>query len=436
MNHQNPGLFTVLAIVAVVLFLLAGGMFLNRMLTDPPESAESTESTELTESHEIPELTESLESQEIPESTEFTESAKSETLSLEDLRMYPNGDYIVGKDIPAGFYLLIANHYENTWNSGEYEDYGDLYFEVYQNSKISSSSKLRADWVQNSHYLELEDGQHLHFSHAELYHVPDDRRILPDAFRKSGMYQVGRDLEPGDYELTGHQEYGGSYAVYDSAKPGAVPVYVGNYIDIGTTDTVRLAEGQFLEMSFCRISRKLPDASVSSDSPDAPELSGYSGYLEGAYVIGEDLPAGLYVAVYDETGNGVFNLNVYAQDALDESAVIGGYSRNFRYVDLQDGQYLTFSKAQLYPVQTKSAPLGDPYGKPGMYLVGRDLPAGTYTIEPESGLSGDFGMTAVYDSAGADAKLLFSGLIRSETGTVEVHDGEFLELRNCHLKRE
>ncbi|MDE5769993.1 MAG: hypothetical protein K2H82_11475 [Oscillospiraceae bacterium] len=382
---KNNSLFAALAVIAVVMLFLAGGFFVNRMFADKPES----------------EMIESIE-----ESTEFSYHCQSGN-SLTGLPAYPSGDYRIGKDIPAGCYLLIADNYNDTGS----QDYHEFYFEVSRDSET-----LRADWVQNSHYLELENGQLLHFSHAELYHVPENQKLLPDAFSKSGMYQVGRDLEPGNYEILSNQEYGGRYAIYDSAKPDAVPITESNYLEIGTSEIIQLAEGQFLEMRFCGIHDKL-------------EENNYF-YSEGTYLVGEELPAGLYLAKAD----GVFRLDVYAEEALDKSAVIGGYSRNFRYVELQDGQYLVFSDAELYPVQTQSAPLGDPYGKPGMYLVGRDLPAGTYTIEMESGISWAFGVTAVYGSAGADAELLYSGLIRSETGTLEVHDGEFLEMRNCHLK--
>ncbi|MDE6731225.1 MAG: hypothetical protein K2J71_10690 [Oscillospiraceae bacterium] len=416
-SEQKSSLFAAMAVIATVMLFLASGFFINRVHADKPEL-------------EIPETIETEKSTEYQKNTESTESSyKIQSGNIfSDLPAYPSGDYIIGKDIPAGLYLLIADTYNyDNQDSGEYEDYGDFYFEVYQDAKISSS-KLRADWVQNSHYLELENGQHLHFSHAELYHVSENQKLLPDVFSKSGMYQVGRDLAPGNYEILANLDYGGGYAVYDSAKPGAVPVMESGYLNIGESKIIQLAEGQFLEMSFCKIQQ------TSEENPG--DNLNLHFYAEGAYLIGKDLPAGLYIlksADYS-SGNGIFQVEVYAENTLDKSAVIGGFSRNFRYVDLQDGQYLVFSDAELYPVRAKSAPLGDPYQDPGMYLVGRDLPAGTYTVEMESGIPGDFGMMTVYDSAGAEAELLFSGLIRSETGTLEVHDGEFLEMRNCHLK--
>ncbi|MDE6088973.1 MAG: hypothetical protein K2G25_11410, partial [Oscillospiraceae bacterium] len=251
-NMKDTSLFAVLAVIAVVMLFLASGFFVNRMLADKPESVESEKSTEYQKN------TESTESgyESISESSYKIQSGNV----LPGFPSYPSGDYVVGKDIPAGFYLLIANTYNFDQDFSGYEDYGDFYFEVYQDAKISSS-KLRADWVQNSHYLELENGQHLHFSHAELYHVPENQKLLPDAFSKSGMYQVGRDLEPGNYEILANLEYGGRYAVYDSAKPDAVPMTESSYLNIGESETIQLVEGQFLEMSFCKINRKLAENS-------------------------------------------------------------------------------------------------------------------------------------------------------------------------------
>ncbi|MDE7120836.1 MAG: hypothetical protein K2O42_01585, partial [Oscillospiraceae bacterium] len=353
-SEQKSSFFAAMAVIATVMLFLASGFFINRVHADKPEPEiiESEKSTEFTK---------------FTESTESTESSyKIQSGNIfSDLPAYPSGDYIIGKDIPAGFYLLIADTYNyDNQDSGEYEDYGDFYFEIYQDAKISNSSKLRSDWVQNSHYLELENGQHLHFSHAELYHVPENQKLLPDAFSKSGMYQVGRDLAPGNYEILANLEYGGGYAIYDSAKPGAVPVMESGYLDIGKSEIIQLAEGQFLEMSFCKINQKLPESENLKETSESSENNlNYHFYVEGAYTVGKDLPAGLYIlksADYS-SGNGIFQVEVYAENALDKSAVIGGFSQNFRYVDLQDGQYLVFSDAELYPVKAKSAPLGDPW---------------------------------------------------------------------------
>ena len=82
----------------------------------------------------------------------------------------------------------------------------------------------------------------------------------------------------------------------------------------------------------------------------------------------------------------------------------------------------------------------DPMQHDGMYLVGQDLAAGTYTISADGvpGTGHDKGSFAVVHSADPAERReeLLSHLTTigaGETALVTVSDGEYLDMRYCHI---
>lgn len=401
--NQKSSFFTAMAVVAAAMLFLAGASFTGKLLNQNSE-------TELLET-----TTSAITSTTTDIATSTTVSSSSMDTSYQ---VYDSSrEYQVGKNIPAGLYLAIVENYENY--TYDY-DYGDFYIEIFDDS----GNELFADWVQCSHYLELSDGQSLSFSHAKLYPVENFEYEL-SAFIYSGMYQVGKDIPAGSYEIIANKEYSGSYIIYDSAKPDANKITEYNYLESGKTNRVILEDGQFLDMKFCKINQALSEISETS-------VASAECYPEGEYLVGEDIPAGLYFAKASNASetNGMFQLDVYESDNISKGAIIGGWSQNYRYVALENGQLLKLGNAVLYSAEL--APQAKPYELSGMYQIGKDIPEGIYTIMPNTSSSA---IIIIYDSAGKDAAIISAKNIHSNSEVIEVHNGEFLEMRNCCLKK-
>jgi len=401
--NPNQGLFAALGITAVAVFFLAGAAFAGKLIKDGEarELAISSETTAET-IYYPPSMTQ----------TESYQLSKSTTTAVTDDSSYQAGTYAVGTDIPAGLYLAVSDN--------EFNPDGFFSLDVY-NRPVVKGSNMRnintIDWWQNYGYVELEDGQSIKLSWANLYPA-DETDIHPDPWQTCGMFRVGVDIEPGTYLLTGNSDDGiGQYFIYDSAKADA-NLIKEDYCytpDRDNSAEITLHDGEYLLTMFSIITEKLEE--------ELPE----GAFRAGTYEVHEP---GLYVALADVTAkNGSFRLDVYDSPEM-ENLLIGGLVQNCRYVELEEHQAIDFADAVLYPADSVTMP--DPYVTPGMYRAGYDFQPGTCKVKATSTVSG---MVIVYDSAGQNATPLISKQLKDGSAEIEIHDGEFLEMRNCILEK-
>lgn len=155
----------------------------------------------------------------------------------------------------------------------------------------------------------------------------------------------------------------------------------------------------------------------------------------GYYVVGEDIDPGRYFFEGSPTAESHFY--VFDQEGpdsytLDDSVV---YFGNY-YADLEKGDLVVFDALddtlRMYPQAKASFAPSEPY-KGGLYLVGTDIPAGTYTITLDAEASAATEQeSAAYvmkdlefdDDSITDTKPVIAG----SSQTVTVKDGEWLEL--------
>ncbi len=156
---------------------------------------------------------------------------------------YESGNYEVGKDLPSGKYLVLSDT-----TAG----YGDFCFGVYSQSDCSDESQLSFNWYQGSAYVILEEGTFIHFSHSNMYKAENDISLntVPFINQTGGMYEVGRDLEPGYYKLEkNNDQYSVEYTVYlsiDSVSP-----VIKEQAHLDRTDTeIYLSEGEYIMVKF------------------------------------------------------------------------------------------------------------------------------------------------------------------------------------------
>ena len=159
-------------------------------------------------------------------------------------------------------------------------------------------------------------------------------------------------------------------------------------------------------------SQSAASAVASSPSPvDAPTASGFG---EGVYLVGTDIPAGLYRGTTFPTSHGFW---LITNDRSGSSVVAHDATTGQFYVQVKKGQYLglrgvVIVKAAAAPAKVRSS-VGD-----GVYLVGTDIPAGRYRVEP-----------LVASGAGTWK------LSRDANGTLGVHSADVGRPHYIHIKK-
>lgn len=147
-------------------------------------------------------------------------------------------------------------------------------------------------------------------------------------------------------------------------------------------------------------------------------------YTAGIYKIGVDIPEGTYLFIsgfsdgYGEEG--VYS-DSYCQEKISwEDTEFSGS----RIAKLSGDGYVDFSYALAYNIDMHPEIMNDPYERDGMFLVGRDIPAGTYTLssyEEDAGwylYSGLCTYGAVLEDYGYDDE-------------ITLEDGEIFQLKDC-----
>src|SRR5699024_3294543 len=102
---------------------------------------------------------------------------------------------------------------------------------------------------------------------------------------------------------------------------------------------------------------------------------------DGIYEIGNDLPAGEYVAFNDDPTAGMRGVYVYDDEEMDLEASVFGFTVNGyqAYLTVEDGFFMEVKGVELKPVaETYTFIPEDGKYEYAMYEVGRDLRAGEY----------------------------------------------------------
>ena len=155
----------------------------------------------------------------------------------------------------------------------------------------------------------------------------------------------------------------------------------------------------------------------------------------GVYVVGRDIDEGLYFLQGNPSTESECYLFAPEGSGTYSMSTAVTYTGNY-FADLENGQVIAFmpsAKSMLMiPADQADFQPQAPYAS-GLYRVGQDIPAGTYTItvSPDAphNASQDYAAYVMKDLDFDDDSITDSKpLLRGSTQTVTVEDGEWLEL--------
>lgn len=152
-----------------------------------------------------------------------------------------DGIYQVGKDIPAGKYILYPS--------------GDIigYFEIDRDLSGSDESIISNDLFSGREIIEVYDGQYLVLDSAILYSESDAPAIGNNGVYSSGMYEVGKDIPAGTYKITAIDSFG-YYEIAADCSHDYTSIITNDFIS--DTVTVELKSGQYIRIEGCDMTKK------------------------------------------------------------------------------------------------------------------------------------------------------------------------------------
>lgn len=145
------------------------------------------------------------------------------------------GMYKVGKDLPAGEYLILSDFLM------------PAYFQLSKDSSGTLDSIITNDNFEGSRYLSMQDGQYFDITGGKFVSIDKAPIQEPkDGTYSSGMYKVGRDIKPGEYKVVPDS---GAFAYYEVSKDssGSLNSIITND-NFDTEKYITIKEGQYIKI--------------------------------------------------------------------------------------------------------------------------------------------------------------------------------------------
>ncbi|MDV6378163.1 hypothetical protein ORD22_07860 [Sporosarcina sp. GW1-11] len=164
----------------------------------------------------------------------------------------------------------------------------------------------------------------------------EQSKPAPSTSYKSGTYQVGQDIVPGEYIV-----YSNGITFLENTKDqsGNPDSIVFNIALDGNSHTyVTLQQGEYFTL----------DGGVMYPAETAPDVKPANGiYKAGQYKVGTDIPAGQHKLMIDNTSDiGFYEISKSSrQDMMD--LIISDVVEGDTYIDVVNGQYLTIRNAYI-----------------------------------------------------------------------------------------
>jgi hypothetical protein len=171
------------------------------------------------------------------------------------------------------------------------------------------------------------------------------------------------------------------------------------------------------------------ETSKEVPKPDEFNLVTYDTepFTDGRYTVGKDLDAGEYVAY--STKGGV--VNIYNSDStLLVSSVIGAGLN--MYFDLTEGQSVELINSSLGVSSSATLHQTDSGFVDGMYLIGKDIPEGSYLLTPVA----RNGVFEYFSSSSGSVSSLIASTVINKPTIIELKAGNYLNISGLTLKED
>ena len=170
-------------------------------------------------------------------------------------------------------------------------------------------------------------------------------------------------------------------------------------------------------------------ASPAAGSPSPGQSATASSIGDGVYLVGTDIPAGLYKGTTLSVNGGLWQIS---RDA-DGSGIIADITTTGQfYVQVQKGQYLKLSGAEIVNAAAAPATMRSSVRRDGVYRVGTDIPAGTYRATMGRG---NYGGTWKVSRDANGTLGGVRGADRARPFYIHVKNGRYLELWGLTIRR-
>ena len=177
--------------------------------------------------------------------------------------VYHEGAYRVGKDLPAGEYLVYSS-------SGETKAKCSVYKSP---DRFAEDPYFRGVETYNPVYITLDNGEYVEIAGGSLKAASSSPIARPDkdgAYDDICMYKVGKDIKPGKYKLVpdnADEEY--MYAIYKDSYYRDASCVVRKDCEATGVVELNLKDGQYIEF----LGAKLVPVTETPDPTDPTETT-------------------------------------------------------------------------------------------------------------------------------------------------------------------
>lgn len=155
---------------------------------------------------------------------------------------WTDGLYEIGKDIPAGEYVIIA------------QPGAKITFRLATDASKSFDSLIALESCENRTILSVEDGEFLEFSGGTMYVINEAPAVSTAGNLFEGTYKIGLDLPAGTYTIGSiDSEHPGYYAISSSSRHSFADI-ISSEEFIGTV-TITVTNGQYLSLRLAELIR-------------------------------------------------------------------------------------------------------------------------------------------------------------------------------------
>ncbi len=153
-------------------------------------------------------------------------------------------------------------------------------------------------------------------------------------------------------------------------------------------------------------------------------------YPAGFYVIGEDMPSGIYKLSANESQVAFYRISNNKKEDY-YSITDNDVFNTFTYILVNEGEYLNLVDASAVSLEKSiSTAVTDLKDSTGKYLVGKDIAAATYNVIP-NGKSGYIEIAVSPIKSLSD--ILFSRIIKEQI-QITLLDGQYIKLSSAYIE--